>query len=120
MIQSFIDKPIYLSQKSRSSIFILEQSHCVKSVQIRSFFWSVFSRIWTECGEIRSISPQYLSVFSPNEGKYGTEKTPYLDTFHTVSAFKQAPKCSSIVTICRITSDSVSGLVYFHENTSQQ
>ena len=21
--------------------------HCVKSVQIRSFFWSVFSRIWT-------------------------------------------------------------------------
>ena len=27
------------------------------SVQIRSNFWSVFSCIWTECGEIRSISP---------------------------------------------------------------
>ena len=27
--------------------------HCVKSVQIWSFFWSVFSRIWTEYG----ISP---------------------------------------------------------------
>ena len=26
--------------------------HCVKSVQIRSFFWSVFSRICTEHGEI--------------------------------------------------------------------
>ena len=26
----------------------------------------------------------YLSVFSPNAGKYGPEKTPYLDTFHTV------------------------------------
>ena len=25
--------------------------HCVKSVQIRSYFWSVFSRIWTEYGE---------------------------------------------------------------------
>ena len=25
-----------------------------------------------------------LSIFSPNAGKYGTEKTPYLDTFHTV------------------------------------
>ena len=24
--------------------------HFVKSVQIRSFFWSVFSCIWTECG----------------------------------------------------------------------
>ena len=29
--------------------------HSVKGVQIRSFFWSVFSRIRTEYGEIRSI-----------------------------------------------------------------
>ena len=27
---------------------------------------------------------EYLSVFSPNAGKYGTEKAPYLDTFHAV------------------------------------
>ena len=27
---------------------------------------------------------EYLSVFSPNSGKYGPEKTPYLDTFHGV------------------------------------
>ena len=27
---------------------------------------------------------KYLSVFSPNAGKYGPEKTPYLDTFHTL------------------------------------
>ena len=26
----------------------------------------------------------YLSVFSPNAGKYGPEKTPYLDIFHAV------------------------------------
>ena len=26
----------------------------------------------------------YLSVFSPNAGKYGPEKTLYLDTFHAV------------------------------------
>ena len=26
----------------------------------------------------------YLSVFSPNAGKYGLEKAPYLDTFHAV------------------------------------
>ena len=30
--------------------------HCMKSVQIRCIFWSVFSRIRTEYGEIRSIS----------------------------------------------------------------
>ena len=27
----------------------------------------------------------YLSVFSANAGKYGPEKTPYLDTFHTMN-----------------------------------
>ena len=26
----------------------------------------------------------YLSVFSPNAGKYGPEKSPYLDIFHAV------------------------------------
>ena len=30
---------------------------CAKSVQIQSFFWSVFSRIRTEYGEIFRISP---------------------------------------------------------------
>ena len=38
------------------------------------FFWSVFSRILAT----------YLSVFSLNLGKCGSEKTPYLDTFHTL------------------------------------
>ena len=27
----------------------------------------------------------YLSVFSPNSGKYGPEKTLHLDTFHALS-----------------------------------
>ena len=31
---------------------------CVKSVQIRSYFWSVFSRIRREYGEMRSTIPQ--------------------------------------------------------------
>ena len=48
--------------------------HCVKSVRIRSFFWSVFLCIQTEYGEIRS----------PNAGKYGPEKSPCLDNFHAV------------------------------------
>ena len=30
-------------------------------------------------------SGPYLSVFSANAGKYGPEKTPYVDTFHAVS-----------------------------------
>ena len=30
-----------------------------------------------------------LSVFSPNAGKYGPEKTSYLDTFHAVNVSRQ-------------------------------
>ena len=37
--------------------FIFYQVHCVKCVQIRSFFWSVYSRIRTEHLRIRRISP---------------------------------------------------------------
>ena len=48
--------------------------HCVKSVQIRSFFWSVFSCIRTVHGDLRS--------------KNKPEKTPYLDTFHAVATLK--------------------------------
>ena len=36
--------------------------HCTKSVQKRSFFWSVFSRIWTEYTDLRS------TVKLPNSG----------------------------------------------------
>ena len=40
----------------------LEKIHCVKSVQIRSFFWSVFSRIRAEYGEILCISPYSVQM----------------------------------------------------------
>ena len=59
-----------------------ETSHCVKSVQIRRFFWSVFS------------------VCSPNTGKYGPKKTPYLDTFHGVLNIK--PLTISIIYTCSL------------------
>ena len=65
---------------SNSSCFY--EARGVKCVQIRSFFWSVFSHIWAEHREI-----QYLFVFRPNVWKYGPEKTLYLDTFHAVAAF---------------------------------
>ena len=48
-------------------------SHCIKSVQIRSFFWSVFSRIWTE-------------LYSVRMRENTDQKTPYLDTF--LASFK--------------------------------
>ena len=34
---------------------------------------------------------KYLSVFSPNAGKYEAEKTPHLDTIHAVNQFTTFP-----------------------------
>ena len=53
----------------------------MKCPKIQSFSWSVFSCIRTEYGDLRSK----ISVFSPNTGKYGPEKTQYLDTFYAVN-----------------------------------
>ena len=36
--------------------------HCVKSVQIRSFFWSVFSCIRTEYGDLRCKYPYSVRI----------------------------------------------------------
>ena len=72
-------------------ILILERrnvTHYVKSVQIRSFFRSVFSRIWTEYGDLRSISPHSLRIRENTDQK----KTPYLDTFHAVYCLKTGKK----------------------------
>ena len=46
----------------------------MKSVQIRCMFWSVFSRIRTEYGEIRSISPYSARMWEntdQNNSQYG-------------------------------------------------
>ena len=48
---------------------VLNTSHCVESVQIRSFFWSVFSRIRTEYGEILHISPYSVRMWENTDQK---------------------------------------------------
>ena len=59
------------------------------SVDIYCTAWKVckcgvFSgRIFPRSDWIRRDT-EYLYVLSPNAGKYGPEKTPYLDTFHAV------------------------------------
>ena len=50
--------------------------HYVKSVQIRSFA--------SPCFPAFGLNTEKYSLFNPNAGKYGPEKTPYLDTFHAV------------------------------------
>ena len=39
---------------------------------------------------------EYLSVFSPNAGKYGPEETPYLDTFYAVNSITKLNKIAIV------------------------
>ena len=43
-------------------------------------------------------SGPYFPVFNPSTGKYGPEKTPYLDFFHAVQIIEtpQAPKYKTL------------------------
>ena len=43
-----ITKKVYEFNKA------MKQNHCVKSVQIQIFFWSLSFRIWTEYGDLKS------------------------------------------------------------------
>ena len=50
--------------------------------------YGVFSGPHFAAFQLNTRDTKYLSLFSPNAGKYGPEKTPYLDTFHAVNGSK--------------------------------
>ena len=49
LVMTYAEACVGLCQMFKIELFA-KISHCVESVQIRSFFWSVFSRIRTEYG----------------------------------------------------------------------
>ena len=67
-----------------------EYIHCVKCVQMRSFFWSVFSCIRAE---------------------YGPQRPPHLDIFHAVITLKNVV----ILVVCVINEDAQYYLKIFFE-----
>ena len=67
----------------------------VKSVQIRSFFWSVFSRI--------------LST-----RKYRPEKTLYLNTFHTLCSFILGSGLTNSGLDCTLTMQGLTVIIFFN------
>ena len=41
------------------------------------------------------LNTEIYFVFSPNTGRYGPEKIPYLDTFHAVAALTEERSCQN-------------------------
>ena len=76
-----IMKILHLSPAKISSRRIMTQPDALREMCPNTEFFLV--RIFTHSNWIRRDT-KYLSVFSSNGGKYGPEKTPYLDIFHAV------------------------------------
>ena len=62
------DFVVQASKKKENFVVILygfekhSTRHCVKSVQIRSYFWSVFSCTRTKYGDLRSVHAMSLTL----------------------------------------------------------
>ena len=76
-------------------VLILAYCYYVKSFPMRSFFWSLLSRIWNQYKDLRSKSKYRKPKFNVNMEKCRPENTLYLDNFHLVvcSVFKRPDSC---------------------------
>ena len=70
---------IQCKESSVTTLYLSNQKHCVKCVQIRSYFWSVFSCIRTEYRKIRTRNNSLFGHFSRSEtnNKNALALTPY-------------------------------------------
>ena len=58
---------VTLYPRNISMTCVSSRANCVKSVQIRNYFWSVFSSIRTEYGEIRTRNNSVFGHFSRSD-----------------------------------------------------
>ena len=58
---------VILYPRNISMTCVSSRADCVKSVQIRNYFWSVFSSIRTEYGEIRTRNNSVFGHFSRSD-----------------------------------------------------
>ena len=63
---SFLPSPLHIESKAKKK----EQWHCAKSVQIGSYFWSVFFCIRIEYRKIRTRNNSVFGYFSRSEDLY--------------------------------------------------
>ena len=72
--EQVIDIVLELTRIPLLNLLIPWSLHCVKSVQIRSYFWSLFSCIWTEYGYLlrkSAIKSEYRKIRIRNNSLFG-------------------------------------------------
>ena len=83
-------KSVFTYLQTFYSIFLIKVSTLFSKLKLLgSFTTNIISTcdnfLFLSCIDQHCVN---LSVFSSNAGKYGPEKTPYLDTFHTVQVWQ--------------------------------
>ena len=67
----WMDGIYYKGAFKRGRRLLVIDVHCLKSVKIRSYFWSVFSRIRTEYGEILEYAEKCGKIRTRNNSVFG-------------------------------------------------
>ena len=100
----FIEHLQWVLPKKRIALWIPRAAKHWEKCPYSEFFWSVFSRIWTEYGEMLAVS-----LLTQSEcGKIWARKIPNTDTFH---ALKNSSEIGFGLRISRAASwDSLEGL----------
>ena len=84
---SKVEKPIFeiaAVKRNHYAKVTYEHDEELISIKVFSVFWKKDHRKMSKMSKYGVFPSPYFPIFSPNTGKYGREKPPYLDTFHTV------------------------------------
>ena len=77
-------------------IYLFGKRIDITLVEIENFKYRKKTSIVWKVSKCGVISGPYFPVFSPNTGKYGPEKSPYLVTFHSVNFYSVRYSVNSV------------------------
>ena len=88
-IRNFLEPPIFAKNVFFNSSYF--KCLLIPIIFVDTLFTTVFrTQIVWKVPKYGVFSGPYFPVFGLNTGKYGPEKTPYLDTFHAIRVYNSA------------------------------
>ena len=88
-IRNFLEPPIFAKNVFFNSSYF--KCLLIPIIFVDTLFRTIFrtKTVW-KVSKYGVFSGPYFPVFGLNTGKYGPEKTPYLDTFHAIRVYNSA------------------------------